>query len=178
MLSFSPTKFLCQQPKFCLPLLRVSSSFWLSFLSSSPLFSFLLCPSTLSITPLISYCVAEWWKSVMRWMRRGLPLLGFKAWFFHLCPLDLKILFLLIFPAGVTVRLLFALVEGILAKVPKGLIARIKGHFSWRSFRSSSRILLVHARRLFLPCLLLLRPSLQSEYRQHLQAGGQEFHIY
>lgn len=57
-------------------------------------------------------------------------MLGFKARFFHLCPLDLKILFLLIFPAGVTVRLLFALVEGILAKVPKDLIVRIKGHFS------------------------------------------------
>lgn len=52
------------------------------------------------------------------WMRRSLGFLGFKALFFYLCPLDWKILFLLLFPTGVTLEIPLCSVEDLI-KVPK-----------------------------------------------------------
>ena len=55
------------------------------------------------------------------WMRRSLGFLGFKALFFYLCPLDLKILCLLLFPMGVTLEIPPLLCGGSYQRSPKTL---------------------------------------------------------
>ena len=52
-------------------------------------------------------------------MRRSLRFLGFKALFFYLCPSDLKILFLLLFPMDVTLELSPLLSGGSYQRSPK-----------------------------------------------------------